>query len=406
MPKTSLSDAGLRSLEPPEKGTVDWWDTALPSFGCRVSQGGAKTFILKLHNSRRAIGRYPLISLAQARTEAKRQLAEKTLGKVRPQSITYEQAVQVFLEEKGTRRRARTVKDHKRHLSLLAYKSQLADITHQDLERKLKRLPPSEFNHRLACAKTFFRWAQRKRYRPDDPTMGLSPHTVHSRARVLSDAELQLIWRACEQTGEREETPAIRKAGTPLVGANVGRSQTKDQLPRLPAHFATIVKLLILTGARRSEIASLRWSWISEDRITWPPEVMKNNRAHWLPLLSLTKSILATIPRTGDLLFPARGRDTPFNGWSKSFAHLKTLSGVDNFTLHDIRRSWASHNAAWAPPHILERALSHISGQISGVAAVYNRFQYETELTACYQQWQSWLEKHVVRLGVYGMEGR
>ena len=81
VPKIDLSDAGLRSFEAPQTGTVDYWDTKLPGFGCRVSQGGAKTFILKLHNSRKALGRYPLISLSEARTEAKRLLAEKTLGK-------------------------------------------------------------------------------------------------------------------------------------------------------------------------------------------------------------------------------------------------------------------------------------------------------------------------------------
>ena len=80
VPKIDLSDAGLRSFGTPQKGAVDYWDTKLPGFGCRVSQGGAKTFILKLHNSRKALGRYPLISLSEARTEAKRLLAERLLG--------------------------------------------------------------------------------------------------------------------------------------------------------------------------------------------------------------------------------------------------------------------------------------------------------------------------------------
>jgi hypothetical protein len=51
-------------------------------------------------------------------------------------------------------------------------------------------------------------------------------------------------------------------------------------------------------------------------------------------------------------------------------------------------------NAAWAAPHILERALGHISGTISGVAAIYNRFQYEKELIDCYTQWESFLLKN------------
>ena len=62
-----------------EKGTEDHWDNKLPGFGVRVSQGGSKTFVLKLDNSRRAIGRFPIISLSEARIEARRMLAESDL---------------------------------------------------------------------------------------------------------------------------------------------------------------------------------------------------------------------------------------------------------------------------------------------------------------------------------------
>src|SRR5664280_1867945 len=82
MPKIALNDAALRSLPTPDVGQLDYWDTGLISFGVRVSQGGSKTFILNISNSRRAIGRYPVISLSEARGEAKRILAEKTLGKL------------------------------------------------------------------------------------------------------------------------------------------------------------------------------------------------------------------------------------------------------------------------------------------------------------------------------------
>jgi hypothetical protein len=81
------------------------WDDKLPAFGLRVLQGGSKTFILKRHNSRITIGRYGVITLADARAEVRRMLAEFTLGKIRPQSITYPQAVKLFIEEKEKARR-------------------------------------------------------------------------------------------------------------------------------------------------------------------------------------------------------------------------------------------------------------------------------------------------------------
>jgi hypothetical protein len=104
MPKIALTDITLRNLPPPQKGQQDIWDAGFPAFGVRVSQGGSKTFVLNIHNSRRAIGRYPVISLAQARSEARRMLAEKTLGKKRPVSITYQEALSLFSCPRSKRR--------------------------------------------------------------------------------------------------------------------------------------------------------------------------------------------------------------------------------------------------------------------------------------------------------------
>ena len=117
MPTVRLNDVALRSLKPPSKGQVDFWDKSLPCFGCRVSQGGSKTFLLKRDNRRITLGRYPIISLADAREEAKRLLAEFTLGRIRPQSLPYSEAVKLFLADKAKSTRARTLATYKRHLS-------------------------------------------------------------------------------------------------------------------------------------------------------------------------------------------------------------------------------------------------------------------------------------------------
>ncbi|MEO6947544.1 MAG: Arm DNA-binding domain-containing protein, partial [Nitrobacter sp.] len=107
MAKTAFTDAFLRSLKPPTSGQQIVWDSSLATFGCRVSQGGSKTFLIKRDNTFITIGRFPILSLSEARTEAKKLLAEFTLGKIRPQSVTFPQAVKLFLAEKSERRRAR-----------------------------------------------------------------------------------------------------------------------------------------------------------------------------------------------------------------------------------------------------------------------------------------------------------
>jgi integrase len=380
VPQVRLSDVGLRSILPPASGTIDYWDTTLPCFGLRVSRGGAKTFVLKLHNSRRAIGRFPILSLSEARTEAKRLLAEKTLGKIRPQSITYPQALALFLAEKEKARRPSTVRSLRDRLSRhFPFKGQLADISHQEFARRLAKIKTaSEHNHALAAAKTFFTWTTNRRYTTENPTLGITPRSTQSRARVLSDLELQSIWRACEQRQAFDDT-ACPGFGSPI-----------PDVVKFPRQFATIVQLLMLTGARRGEIASLQTSWINDHTITLPAAVTKNGREHMFPLTGLTLQLLSLPSQTTSLLFPARGQnDKPFNGWSKSKAALDKLSGVTGWTLHDLRRTYASKMAALGvAPHVIERLLNHVSGTISGVAAVYNRHRYEKECREAVERYE------------------
>ena len=166
MPKISLSDAVLRSLPAPEAGQLDYWDSVLTSFGVRVSQGGSKTFILNVSNSRRTIGRYPVLSLAEARTEAKRMLAEKTLGKLRPQPLSFPQAVKMFLEEKRNVRRTNTVFAYEYYLDRdFNFTGQLANVSHGEIVRRLDHIKkPASYNHALAAARGFFNWCQKRRY--------------------------------------------------------------------------------------------------------------------------------------------------------------------------------------------------------------------------------------------------
>ena len=150
-----------------------------------------------------------------------------------------------------------------------------------------------------------------------------------------------------------------------------------------PLGFNAIILLLILTGQRRTEIGSLRWECLDlgNETLTLPSSVTKNNREHALPLGPLAISVIGAIPRVNDYVFPGREHDGHFNGWSKCKARFDTNCGVAGWTLHDLRRTFATiHASIGTPPHIIERLLNHVSGQISGVAAIYNRFRYINEM--------------------------
>lgn len=363
MPNIALSDAGLRSIPAPEKGTQDYWDTSFKGFGVRVSQGGTKTFVLNIHKARRSLGRYGVVTLAEARTEARRILAQKTLGHTRPQSITFTAAFDVFLAEKEKSRRARTIKDYKRLINLhFPFKGQLADVKHTDIERRLVRIKSrSEHNHALQNAKTFFTWAQKRRYITDNPTIGFSKHKLPNRARVLTDAELKSIWRATAE----------------------------------PTIHNTIVRLLILTGQRKGEIAQLLSVYYSHNQqtICLPSEVTKNGREHTFPIGSLVTNILLPLSKASGFLFPARGKDgkSSFAGWSKSKAALDKACGVKNWRLHDLRRTFRTlHGKLKTPPHIAERLVNHISAQ-SDVEVIYDQYKYLPEMREAMDNYERYL---------------
>lgn len=157
---------------------LDYWDASFRegAFACRVAYSGTKTFIVKIDNARRSVGRYPLISLADARAEAKRMLAQKMLGKSRPQAIKYEVALAEFLDEKRSSRRKRTVDNlEERLIRHFSFKGQLHDISHHDVASRLANLKTtSQYDHALSVARTFFTWAYNHRYIDDNPTRGLS----------------------------------------------------------------------------------------------------------------------------------------------------------------------------------------------------------------------------------------
>ena len=99
----------LKTASLPERGTATLWDGSLKHFGVRISKGGAKSFIVLLGSGRRrAIGRYPALSLAKAREKATIILAQRALGKHRPDAISWKKAIEQYLDFVKRNRRPHT----------------------------------------------------------------------------------------------------------------------------------------------------------------------------------------------------------------------------------------------------------------------------------------------------------
>jgi integrase len=184
------------------------------------------------------------------------------------------------------------------------------------------------------------------------------------RDRVLSDEEIVAIWRAAAEMA-------------------------------LP--FGVIVRLLILTGQRVSEVSGMRWSELSAGLATWtiPSERTKNGTANVVPLAKPASELLKTLPRTSELLMPGRKAASPFSGWSKARANLVANSGVTNWTLHDLRRTMATGLQRFGVRlEVTEAVLNHISGSRAGIAGVYQRHDWAAEKRAALDIWAT----HVVTL--------
>ena len=371
--RTTLTDLTIRNLKAPEQGQRMYLDKNLPGFGVRVSQGGTKTFTL-MHGPRREltkIGRFPILSLASARDQARNILAEEQLGIRRPKAPRFDEALDLFITKHcEAKNRARTAAETDRllrkHFLPSLRNSTLDDISSARISGILDDLidTPSTARHAFVAVRTFLRWCAKRGYIANSPIALMdAPASATSRDRVLKDAELVAIYRKALSQGR--------------TGGN-------------------IVRLLILTGQRRGEIGALRGEWIDRTSrtVTLPSEITKNGRAHTFPYGDMVAAIVENLP-TGGFLFPARGADNErsYNGWSK----LKTSvdPGVAAWTLHDLRRTFATNLASLSvPPHVIERLLNHSSGMISGVAAIYNRFSYLAEMRAAVECW----ERHLAAL--------
>ncbi|RWQ58835.1 site-specific integrase [Mesorhizobium sp.] len=372
-----LTDISVRAL-PFGQAQKTYTDDTLAGFGVRVSKT-AKTFVV-VHGPTReriTIGRFPIISLSDARQEAKRLLAERTLGKRRPKVMTYNDAKAAYLEMSEQKNRPRTHKDYQRFLDSFAFgKTHMADITKHDIKKRLdkRKHSPTQYDQALRAVKTFFTWAVRQDYIAHSPCEGLqAPKAGTSRTRALSAEEL----------------------GTVLATSLQG-----------PYPFGHIVALCVLTGQRRGEIAKLEWEWIDRTKqtITIPATVTKNKREHTFPYGDMAERVLEAIPiiDNAQYVFPAtrdtgrRRQATVFNGWSKAKRLFdKRLEGVQSFTLHDLRRTLSTYMASLGIEQIVvEKLLNHVSGGTqSPIAQVYNRHSYMKEMREAIQTYEDYLAK-------------
>ncbi|MCZ6734962.1 MAG: tyrosine-type recombinase/integrase [Planctomycetota bacterium] len=252
----------------------------------------------------------------------------------------------------------------------------LDQITRSDtirlLDRVIERGAPVVANRLLAYLRRLFNWSLERGYIDSDPTSGIrSPHREKSRDRVLTDTELRPLLRACDDIGYP---------------------------------FGSFTKLLLLTGQRRREVAEMTWSEVDVDAGTWTlaGERVKNGRPHVVHLNRQAVRLLSGVPRVegSDWVFTTTGKG-PIKGFSKAKAQLDANSGITGWTLHDIRRTFATilTERLGVSPVVTDRILNHVQGSVRGVAAVYQRGQYLEDRRAALEAMGDYIEAMSIGAG-------
>lgn len=394
-----------------------------------VQPSGAKSWALRYRAAsvpkKFTIGPYPTIGLSAARKRAQKALAEVVDG-VDP-SAQKKAAREAQKAANSTADRVDNVVDAyvKDYLAKRAKPSwakeaerllrvevlpkfgmkRLGELTDDSIHKLLKDIAeraPITANRTFAVFRKLCHWAMSRdggKLIKTSPCDGVvAPTEERSRERVLTDDEISLAWNAFETIGWP---------------------------------FGPIAKLLLLTGARRDEVASMEWRELDLEAGIWrlPKERTKNKRAHEIPLptaaVDIIKGLPHVEPKRGSegrvrpaLVFSTTG-STAVSGFSRAKAAIDAAAverlrgeaearGDDpeeikapDWVLHDLRRTVATNlQKLGVRLEVTEAVLNHVSGSRAGIVGIYQRHEWAVEKRAALDAWARRLEAIVSGGGV------
>lgn len=384
MPKIKLTAAAVERLRAPAAGQIDYFDAGFPALALRVTASGVRSWVYfgRVHGKlkRATLGRFPGLTLHEARrkagqvADAMREGVDPAFAKREARNAVRDSFSAVADEwlkrDQGKNRSVEQVRSAVKRYVLPAWAGRrITTIGRRDvidlIDSVADRYP--SMAHRLhASLHRLFRWSVGRGVLEVNPMADLPRQgAVAKRDRVLTDAELARVWKAAGATAWP---------------------------------FGPIVRLLILTAARREEIGTLRWSEIDGDVIRLEGHRTKNAEPRTIPLSPQALAMIEGLPRLAgsDLVFSTTGK-TPVSGWSKAKATLDRAinheSPIPNWRLHDARRTCATGlQRLGFNLQVIEAVLGHISGSRSGVVGVYQRHQFDAEKRQALDAWARHVE--------------
>ena len=362
MPRRALTDRFCASAKAREgEPQTDYFDTAARGLSLRVSasrKAWSYLFTWGGRRTRMSLGTYPATSLAKARTDAEAARADLEAGKDPRSAIGKPDTLRAICEECFEREGSKLRSSGSRKVTLerLIYPAlgdrPIADIRRSDISRVLDTIGdesgPVMADQALAYLRIVTNWhaARSDDFRsPIVRRMARTKPRERARERVLSDEELRAVWAAAAE-----------------------------------GVFGRFVRFLLLTGARRNEAADMTWGELAGSDWTLPA-VRNKTKADLVRPLS--DAALTALPeKVGTFVFSTDG-ESSISGFSKFKSRFDQTAGVQNWTLHDLRRTARSlmSRAGVSSDHA-ERCLGHVIG---GVRGIYDRHRYTAEMTRAYE---------------------
>jgi integrase len=352
-----ITERTIVSLKTPKSGNIICYDPEVHGFGVRVTAGGVKSFVLnyRIHGRERrfTIGRHPDLTATAARDQAITWRARIAQGedplerrRVDREASTVKELAQDYLENYAkVRKRSKSVADDKANIDgvIVPHLGSLkvAAVTRRDIEALHNSMKgtPYRANRILALMSKMFGRAVEDGLRPDSPVRGVAKFPEHARKRWLSEDELDRLEKALGAYGDQE--------------------------------CANAVRLLLLTGARKTELLSASWTQFDLKQGIWskPNHATKQRRDEVVPLNDEAVAILKSLKATAksDFVFPNReGKGGAYLGaghrrdvrdcWNA----VRIQAKLQDVHLHDLRHTFASHLVSRGMSlHIVGRLLGH-----------------------------------------------
>lgn len=354
----NFTKANLEQLVAPDTGRRYVHDTKEPGLIVQVTPAGRKTFqIYKKHMGkpvRVTIGTFPDLTVEQARKRAREIKVELSNGenpndklKQQRQEMTFGDLFTEYMERHAKVKKRSWQEDQNqfdRYLAPLANK-RLSTITRQDLatlHSRIGKTAKTAANRVLALVSSVFgRAIEFGLWEGLNPCIGIKKFSEQSRDRFLSADELGRFFQALEQ----------EPSGT-----------ARD-----------FFLVALLTGARRANVLSMRWSDLDLKSQTWRIQETKNGTPQTVPLVGPVLEILQARRKTTASFFVFPGRksssghlEEPKRAWKR----ICQAAGIDGARIHDLRRtmrSWQAMTGASLP--IIGRSLNHKDASTTSIYA-------------------------------------